>query len=62
MKHHVSRLREQSQLYNSNYTVLDEKSIEQVMFYEVKCVFGLYVLGNYILLSNNMQCDDVVNI
>ena len=34
--------------------------MQQVMFYKVKYVYDSYPLGNYILLSNNMQCDDVV--
>ena len=36
--------------------------MQQVMFYELKTFYGLYALGNYILLSHNLQHDDVVNI
>ena len=45
-------------------TIFDEKSIQHVMFYRIKInVFhGLYALGYYILLLNNMQRDYIVNI
>ena len=57
----MSQLWEQPQLHNPNG--IDEKSMQQVMFDGVKMCFMVYMLwGNYILLSNNMQLDDVVNI
>ena len=43
-------------------TIFDEILMQQVMFDKVKCVYGLYALDNYILPSNNMQCDDLVYI
>ena len=49
--------------------------MQQVMFYKLKCVlwfmyiiiiiincFSVHTLGNYIIVSNNMQRHDIVNI
>ena len=35
--------------------------MQHVMFF-IKVFYGLYALSNYIFVSNNKQCDDVVSI